>query len=78
MLSPLSSANIERLLVVFLSVPSLSFPRVVLFVCRYTIEQALVHPWVTGETASDNVIDSSVVKYVLNLSCQWLFQPFLV
>jgi calcium-dependent protein kinase len=32
---------------------------------RYTVEQALAHPWITGDAASDKAIDRSIVNALL-------------
>ena len=41
---------------------------------RYTIDQALAHPWVIGTAASETRIDAAVVKSMFNFTAKNKFK----
>ena len=41
---------------------------------RYTLDQALAHPWVVGTAASDAPIDTNVVKSMFNFTAKNKFK----
>ncbi len=54
--------------------PPPPIPPLVYSVVRYTLDQALAHPWVQGTAASDTPIDQSVVRSMFNFTAKNKFK----
>jgi hypothetical protein len=54
--------------------PPPPIPPLVYSVVRYTLDQALAHPWVQGTAASDTPIEQSVVRSMFNFTAKNKFK----